>query len=231
MFKSLKFASVTIATIAIAVTSTLATQAKPVLTTPQPVVNEKIAPLPTKLPDRQIQKKQLLTPIVLTFETPNDYALFASGKLKTNLILKNTSSGQTKTIESIMLQENFRAAYRKTKTAKSMTIGLIIDDLIDPLMSNGEVKLSGESLADDSGVNLTLTYSGLGDRSLQDRPQGTPIKGVIVKGGRNPGGNMMVMPGTNQIITQADAGNLTAKSGVLVLQSSKGNGTPKAKGF
>jgi uncharacterized protein YejL (UPF0352 family) len=202
-----------------------------VLTTPQPVVEEKIAPLPTKLPDRQVQKKQLLTPIVLTFETPNDYTLFASGKLKTNLILKNTSSGQTKTIESIMLQENFRAAYRKTKTAKSMTIGLIIDDLIDPLMSAGDVKLSAESLTDDSGVNLILTYSGLGDRSPQNRTEGQPIKGIIVKGGRNPGGNIVAKAGTNQIITQADAGNLAAKSGVLVLQSSKGNGTPKAQGF
>ena len=287
MFKVFNLASVTIAMMAIGITSALAnpvTQAKPnpsVGNSLEINLSDQIKPMLPKVENRQFQRKQLLTPLMLTFDTPEDYEAFASGKWTTNLILKNTSSGQTKTIESIMLQDNFRAYRKAHRPAKvhTMTIGIIIDDLIEPIMSAGEVKLSVEDLPDDRGGNIILTYSGLGSRfnSIKGGPirQGknlsgnlmvvnrgdnqvitqasveklglgsrsaqanqafqscaTPIKGVIVKGGRNPSGNIVAITvGDNQIMTKASAEKFASKEGALIIQSSKSKGSPKAQGF
>ena len=247
MFKVFNLASVTIAMMAVGITAALAnpvTQAKPNSSVGNSLeinLSDQIKPMLPKVENRQFQRKQLLTPLMLTFDTPEDYEAFASGKWTTNLILKNTSSGQTKTIESILLQENFRAyrkAHRPAKSQKAhtMTIGILIDDLIEPLMSAGEVKLSVEDLPDDRGGNIILTYSGLGSRSAQANQAfqscATPIKGVIVKGGRNPSGNIVAITvGDNQIMTKASAEKFASKEGALIIQSSKSKGSPKAQGF
>jgi len=218
-----------------------------VVNSPEINLSDRIKPMSPKVEGEQAQRKQLLTPLMLTFETLEDYEAFAPGKLTTNLILRNASSGQTKTIESVMLQENFRAAYRKAhrqaKAQKSytMTIAIIIDDLMEPLMSAGNVELTGESRSDDSGVNLILTYSGLGSRSAQtsgatqpnnmQRTSGTPIKGIIVKGGRNPGGNIVAKLGDSQVMPQKSDEKLVSKAEVLILRSSKSNGSLKSQGF
>ena len=242
MFKVFNFASVTIAMMAIGITAALAnpvTQAKPnpsVVNSLEINLSDQIKPMLPKVENRKFQRKQLLTPLMLTFETPEDYEAFASGKWTTNLILRNTSSGQTKTIESILLQESFRAYRKAHRPAKShtMTIGILIDDLIEPLMSAGNVKLTVEDLPDDRGGNIILTYSGLGTRSAQAnrsmQPCATPIKGVIVKLGKNPGGNIVaVTVGGNQVMTQASAEKFASKEGALIIQSSKSS--PKAQGF
>jgi hypothetical protein len=231
-FKSFNIVAVTIAMLTIATISALANPAKPkpsLGNSPAISLPDRIKPMPIE--DKQAQNKQILTPLTLTFETPEDYEAFASGKLTTNLILRNESSGQSKTIQSIMQQENFsKPPCRKVKHPKyGMSIAVIIDDLIESLTGAGKVKLTSESLEDGSGVNIILMYSGLGDPA--QRTQGLPIKGQIVNGGRNPGNSMVVNLGDNQVITRGSSETLASKAGVLVLQSSKGAGTPKAKGF
>ena len=85
-------------------------------------------------------------------------------------------------------------------------------------------------------LETDYTYSGLGTRSAQTNQSmqscATPIKGVIVKGGRNPGGNIVAVTlGDNQIMTKGSAEQFASKAGALVIQSSKSKSSPKTQGF
>ena len=75
MFKAFNFASVTIAMMAIGITAALAnpvTQAKPnpsVVNSLELNLSDQIKPMSPKVENRKFQRKQLLTPLMLTFET------------------------------------------------------------------------------------------------------------------------------------------------------------------
>lgn len=190
------------------------------------------SPAPSPTPRDQstggnVQDKQLVTPVKLTFEKPEDYDNFAAGKLKLNLFLKNALSGQTIRLESRQLTEGFRPGSDK----KEITINVVIDNLSAPLSEAACVQAtpSAENMADEGGVDLTLSYSKC-DSAPSERVAGQPIGGIVVKGGKNPGGNLSIAPGGTRIVTKAEAAAVIAGPGVIKINC-KGNGPPRAQGF
>ena len=176
--------------------------------------------------DGKEQGKQVVTALKLTFDKPEDYDNFAAGKLKIHLALKNTISGQTISLESRQLTENFRPAPDK----KEITVNVVIDNLSAAISQAPcvQAEASAENAADDSGVNLTLSYARC-DSGHPQESAGTPIGGIIVKGGKNPGGNLSIA-GDTRIVTKESAASLSQAAGTINV-SCKGNGPPKAQGF
>lgn len=178
--------------------------------------------------DGKVQGRQLVTPLVLTFDSPADYDNFAAGKLKLNLILKHTVSGQTSRLASKLLTENFRIA----PTRDRLVINVVIDNMTAPLSEAacGAIRLGAENTADGSGVDITLSYSGCGDETAQ-RTAGEPVARVIVKGGKNPGGNLSIVLGVPRIVTHEAATKLPREAGMIVIMSSRdaASGMPTGK--
>ena len=177
--------------------------------------------------DGKVQGRVLVTPVTVGFDNPQDYDNFAAGKLRLSLILRNTLSGQTITLGSNLLTENFRPSGDK----KSITVNVVIDNMSAPLSEAacGEIAPIAENTRDGNGVNITLSYSPCGSPSAQ-RTTGNPVTGVIVHGGKNPGGNMNISLGDSHIVTKEAVAGL-ARQADINLSSSKGAGQPKNAGF
>jgi hypothetical protein len=175
--------------------------------------------------DGKVQGRVLVTPVTVGFDNPQDYDNFAAGRLRLNLILKNTLSGQTIRLDSRLLAEGFRSGPDKRK----LTINVIVDTMSAPLSEAacGVISPSAENTSD--GVNITLTYSAC-DGAPAQKP-GNPIIGVIVKGGKNPGGNLNIVAGDSRVMTREAAGQMSNAMGVIPAVSSKGSGSPKQAGF
>jgi hypothetical protein len=213
---------------------------------------------------------QIVTPVELSFDNPDDFDNFAGGRFALNVLLRNTLSGQTIRLDSNVLRENFRPS----EDRRRIVINVVIDNLAAPLgdwercINTG---LSAENTADNSGVDITLTYASCGTAPVREaqpaqrtagtpvtrqspasrpasgdrtygpgRPHygniqaapGAPIGGIVVKGGRNPGGNLRIVAGDSRIMDPREAvtGQAQARN-VIVISSSKGTGSPKANGF
>jgi hypothetical protein len=210
-------------------TPTPAPQNQTIVNTSKSNVKDRVAPVTeaggAKGWDGKVQGNLLVTPLVVTFENADDYDNFAAGRLRLNLILKNTLSGQTIRLDSRQLTEGFRPASDKSR----LTLNVVVDNMSAPLSEAacGEISPGAENTAE--GVNITLSYSGCGSEPAQ-RPGG-PIGGIIVKGGKNPGGNMNIVAGNTRIVTREAAAEMGREAGVIIISSSKGNGSPKAAGF
>lgn len=207
--------------------------------------------------DGKVQGRALVTPVVLTFDSPNDYANFAAGKLPLNLVLVNTLSRQTTILDSKVLSEISRVTPTTRGTTK-LTIDVMIDNMSAPLSDAacGEIKLSAEKAADGSGMNITLNYSACGSATVS----GGAVAGVVIaatsdnnrmatagNGGKGPGengrwliisgeknsGNVNVMLGDSRVVARETAGNSVGASAVILVRSSngKGSGSPKQAGF
>lgn len=262
MVRKLNFVSATFAMMTIVLMCTLANaQTKPGSTpaptpTPAPqnqfVVNSHTQPFDLRTAakgwDGKVQGRQLVTPLVLTFDSPADYDNFAAGKLKLNLILKNAVSGGTSRLPSKLLTENFRIA----PTRDRLAIDVVIDNMTAPLSEAacGEIRLGAENTADGSGVDITLSYSGCdsgpaqrtagqpvtgvivkgGSNAGSQRTAGNPIGGIIVKGGKNPGGNLSIVLGDPRIVTQEAAAKLPREAGMIVIRSSRDAASGMATG-
>ena len=177
--------------------------------------------------DGKVQGRQLVSTVKLTFEKPEDYDNFAAGKLRINLALRNTLSGQTIRFDSKQLTER----YRPMPDRKEITLNVVIDNMLAELSETAcfQVTPSAENLPDGSGLNLTLSYAGCANGQPQ-QSAGNPIGGLIVKGGKNPGGNLSIA-GNTRIMTKEAAANLSSAAGPINLNSSKGAGSPKNAGF
>jgi hypothetical protein len=196
--------------------------------------------------DDKVQGRVLVTPVTVAFDNPQDYDNFAAGRLRLNLIAKNTLSGQTVRLDSRQLSEGFRPAPDK----RMLTINVIADNMSAPLSEAacGVISPSAENTAE--GVNITLSYAGC-DSAPAQRPgnpitgivvkggknegtqmtAGNPIPNIIVKGGKNPGGNLNIMVGASRITTREEAAAMSRASGGIPGPLSKGSGSPKQAGF
>ncbi len=196
--------------------------------------------------DGEVQGRVLVTPVTVTFDNPQDYDNFAAGRLRLNLIAKNTLSGQTIRLDSRQLSEGFRPAPDK----RMLTINVIADNMSAPLSEAacGVISPSAENTAE--GVNIILSYAGCGSEPAQRPGQpiggiivkggknegtqmtaGAPIGGIVVKGGKNPGGNLNIRIGGSRITTREEAAAMSRGVGVIPGPLSKGAGEPKANGF
>lgn len=186
--------------------------------------------------DGKVQGKVLVTPVTVNFDNPADYDNFASGKLRINLILKNTLSGQTIRLDSRQLVDGFRSGPDK----RTLTINVIVDNMSAPLSEAacGVISPSAENTAD--GVNITLSYSGC-DSSPAQRP-GAPIKDITVKGGKIEAskralqralvrGNLNIVVGDSRVTSREEASAMSREAGVIPAFSGKGSGSPKQAGF
>jgi hypothetical protein len=181
--------------------------------------------------DGKVQGRALVTTLVIAFDDPADYDAFAAGTLKLSLTLRNTLSanrnkdGHTR-FDPMMLREGFRPS----STDKSkVTVWVVVDNMSAPLSEAacGQVTPSAENTAE--GVDITLSYSGCGGGQAQ-RP-GNPIGGIIVKGGKNPGGNMKIVAGDTRVVTLEAAAGMGREAGVIIISSSKGSGNRKHQDF
>lgn len=196
--------------------------------------------------DGKVQGKVLMTPVTVSFDNTADYDNFASGKLKLNLILKNTLSGQTIRLDSRQLTGGFRPAPDKRK----LTINVLVDNMSAPLSEAacGVISPSAENTTE--GVNITLSYAGCGGQPAQRPGQpiggiivkggknegtqmtaGNPIGNIVVKGGKNPGGNLNIMVGDSRTTTREEAVAMSRAVGETPGVASKGSGSPKQAGF
>jgi len=196
--------------------------------------------------DGKVQGMALVTPVTVTFNNPQDYDNFAAGRLRLNLIAKNTLSGQTIRLDSRQLSEGFRPAPDK----RMLTINVIADNMSAPLSEAACGVISPSAENTPEGVNITLTYAGCGSEPAQ-RPgepiggiivkggknegaqmtAGAPIGGIVVKGGKNPGGNLSIVVGGSRITTREEAAAMSRAAGVIPGPLSKGSGSSKQAGF
>jgi hypothetical protein len=172
--------------------------------------------------DGTVQGRVLVTTVTVGFDNPQDYDNFAAGRLRLNLILKNMISGQTIRLDSKQLTERFLPAREKS----NLTINVIVDNMSAPLSEAACGMISPRAENTGDGVNITLSYSPCGTTSAQ-RTTGR----IVVKGGKNPGGNLNIVAGDSRVMTGEAAGQLSNAMGVIPTVSSKGAGSPKANGF
>jgi hypothetical protein len=181
---------------------------------------------------------KFVTPVVITFENPRDYDNFAAGTLQINVSLNNPASGQTLKFRPTLLTEGFRPMADKSK----ITMYFVIDNLIEPLGDCLTATPSARNSADGHGVDIGLIYRrcdpapGTRSKSQADIsfPGSIPdlSKENLVKGGKNPGGNMNISVGATESFTgekYSPPRSQTAIVGPTV--SSKGSGSPKQQGF
>ncbi|HEX7314361.1 MAG TPA: hypothetical protein VF297_10585 [Pyrinomonadaceae bacterium] len=162
-------------------------QNQSILNTSKSNTKDRVAPTEaggTKGWDGKVQGRVLVTPVVVTFDSPADYDNFAAGRLRLNLILKNTLSGQTIRLDSRQLVEGFRPGPDKSR----LTVNVIVDNMSAPLSEAACGVISPSAENTDEGVNITLSYAGCGGAPAQ-RP-GNPIGNIVVKGGKNEGTQM-----------------------------------------
>lgn len=175
-------------------------------------------------------KNWFVTPVVVTFENPKDYDDFAAGTLLLNVSLYNPASGQTLKFRPTLLTEGFRPMPDKSK----ITMYFVIDNLIEPIGDCLVATPSGHNSADGRGLDIGLTYRRCGPTpgAADSETAGEPIIGVIVKGGKNPGGNMNISVGTTQSFTGEKYSPPRSQTAIVgPTFSGKGTGSPKAAGF
>jgi hypothetical protein len=172
----------------------------------------------------KVQGNLLVTSLVVTFDSPEDYDNFAGGKIWFNLILNNTLSDQTITLNSRQFMENFRPAPDKRK----LTLNLVVDNMSAPLSkaSCGEIALRVKSTADC--ISMALRYSRCGSAPAQTLDNSN---GKIISKGGTLAGNLNIMAGDTRILKRAAMARMGREAGVLIISSSKGAGSPKAAGF
>ncbi len=258
---SLLVALATVLLLSLAGSATAQTEAKPGRTDPIKRPNNKVEAAQDKGWDGKVQGKQIVTPVEFTFESAEDYDNFAAGKFRLNLILRNTLSGQIIRLDSNLLREGFRPSSDKS----NLTAYVVIDNASAPLGNAAcvETKLGADRVADGSGVDVTLSYAACGGGAAQgngstaaQRPgepisgiivkggknegsqmvAGNPIHGIIVKGGKNPGGNMRIAAGGSETSDNAEQQlklkmNPSNPKNAIIISSSKGSGSPKQAGF
>lgn len=175
--------------------------------------------------DGKVQGNLLVTPLIVTLESPIDYDNFAVGKVWFNVILENTLSGQTIRLDSRLFMESFRPASDKSK----LTLNLVVDNMSAPLSEAtcGEITLRVKNTADC--ISVALSYSRCGIAPAQT--PGNPIGGIIVKGGTSLGGNLNIVAGDTRIVTPEAMARMGREAGVIIISSSKGSGSTKAAGF
>jgi hypothetical protein len=226
-------------------------EAKPGRTDPIKRPNNKVEAAQDKGWDGKVQ---FATPIKISFDNPADYDSFAAGTLNLSFTLRNTLSGKTIVFEPKMVREGFRPS----ATDKSaITIWLVVENPSAPLAEAAcvETKLGAERMRDGSGVNISVDYAACGGGAGQTDATGTaqrpgnpihgiivkggknegsqmvagqPIGGIIVKGGKNPGGNMLIAAGNTQ--SGPEVGNAAMMTGPNIIVR-KGAGSPKAQGW
>jgi hypothetical protein len=253
MFRKLSFTSATFALMTIILASAVAnaqTQSRPTSTpaptpTPKPQ-NQSIVKAQEKIRfkegdlktttegstnsasakgwDGKVQGRVLVTPVTVTFDNPQDYDNFAAGRLRLNLIAKNTLSGQTVRLDSRQLSEGFRPAPDKSR----LTINVIADNMSAPLSEAacGVISPSAENTAE--GVNITLSYAGCGGQPTQFS---AAYRGHLNQQGKNLSGNLNIVVGASRIMTREEATAMSRASGGIAGPLSKGAGSPKNAGF
>ena len=176
--------------------------------------------------DGKVQGRALVTPVTVSFDDARDYENFVAGRLKINLIAKNTVSGQTFTLDVRELALSHRYKFGRDNR---LVLNVIADNMSAPLneAACGTIIPSAEKTGD--GVNITLSYGACGSGPAQSA--GEPVTGVIVKGGKNPGGNMNIVLGDSRVTTSDAAAEMSRAAGVFPGPLSKGAGSPKANGF
>lgn len=194
--------------------------------------------------DGKVQGRVLVTPVVVTFDSPADYDNFAAGGLRINVVAKNTVSGQTVRVDSRQLTEGFRPGPDK----RTLTINVVADQMSAPLSEEACGVISPAAENTDEGVNIILSYSGCGGGVAQRPGQpitgivvkkneggqmapGQPIHGIVVKGGKNPGGNLSVAVGDSRVVSPEEEAAMSRAAGVAPGVLGKGTGSPKAAGF
>lgn len=203
--------------------------------------------------EAELRGRSVVTPIEIAFESPADFDRFASGEAPLDLVLRSTVSGQTIRIPSRALLEGFRPG----RDRRTVTVQLVIGDLLAPLWDSAgcvEARAAGTDAAGAGPALLTLTYAPCGGAPAAltagspipgiivkggvnpGTRRGSPIGGLIVKGGRNPPANLRIGIGpsavgaeTEQSLRARFAGEGAAN--VIVIGSYKGSGTPKNAGF
>lgn len=199
--------------------------------------------------DGKVQGWQIVTPVELRFEDPRDMEAFAAGRLPIGVTLRSSASGQTVRFDPALVREGYRPG-----RGGPLMLFVVIDQLLAPVWDESgctETRTDAGNGPDGAGVEIALTYAacrGTGPTASQrafnpipgigiiikTRPQGmvagNPISGIVVKGGKNPGGNLMVTPRPSDIGRGAAAQPAPGQA-IVILSSSKGAGSPKAAGF
>lgn len=199
--------------------------------------------------DGKVQGWQIVTPLELRFEDPRDLEAFAAGRLPIGLTLRSAASGQSIRFEPALLREAYRAG-----SGGPLMLYVIIEQLLAPVWDESgctETRTDAGNGPDGTGVEVILTYAACGSNGpanaqrvvnpipgigvvVKTRPQGmvagSPIGGIIVKGGKNPGGNLVVTPGPSAV-GPGVAARTPAGQNLVILHSTKGAGEPKANGF
>lgn len=199
--------------------------------------------------DGKVQGMRIVTPVELRFEDPRDLEAFAAGRLPIGVTLRSAASGQTVRFEPAQVREGHRAG-----DGGPLLLWVVIDRLLAPVWDEGgctETRTDAGNGADGTGIEVSLTYAACGSTGptprqrafnpipgigiiIKTRPQGmvagNPIGNVIVKGGKNPGGNLMVTPRPSDIGRGAGP-EPPAGQNIVILSSSKGTGSPEAAGF
>jgi hypothetical protein len=206
-----------------------------------------------------IRERQLLTPVTLTFDSEADYNNFRSGDLKASILLINSASQNTigfapNQVRSVNFGDRVNAGRvasippeatqneaRVIPFKGTITVQIVVDNFATPIATTQgqfEIALLPEGEGRDFGISLTYVPSEVAPQAGNTAPTsvsescGTPIKGVIVKGGRNPGGNIAIDVGQSEIVTRRAAVRLeeSSSAGTIILVSSKGV-DPKSPGF
>lgn len=199
--------------------------------------------------DGKIQGVRIVTPIELRFDDPGDLEAFAAGRLPIGVTLKSAASGRTVRFDPALVREGYRPG-----PGGPLMLFVVIEQLLAPVWDESgctETRTDAGNGPDGTGVELTLTYAACGGSGpapnqrainpipgigiiIKTRPQGmvagNPIGGIVVKGGKNPGGNLTVTPGPSDI-GRGVAPRPPAGQHLVILSSSKGNNSTKAQGF
>lgn len=176
--------------------------------------------------DGKVQGKALVTPVTVSFDDARDYENFVAGRLKLNLIARNTVSGQSFVLD---LRATALGNLYKFGRDSKLVVNVIADNMSSPLSQAacGVIRPSVENTGE--GVNITLSYGACGGGPAQ--MPGNPIGGIVVKGGKNPGGNMSIVLGDSRVVTSEAAAEMSRAAGVIPGPLSKGTGSSKAQGF
>jgi hypothetical protein len=203
--------------------------------------------------DGKVQGKALITTIGLTFSNPKDYDSFVAGNLPINVVLVNTVSRQTTTLESKLLTEIARL--RPTAGVISeRAIHVVVDNMSAPLSEAacGEIKLGAEK-AIGGAVNIILSYSECGSATVfgganagiviaatsdnnrvgaSDKVSAENGRWVIISGEKNSG-DVNITLGDSRVVTADVVGTSTPGAGVIIVSSSSGRGagSPKNRQF
>ena len=153
--------------------------------------------------DPSVRNKQIVVPVEIAFDDPADYDAVTSGRLPIGITVTNGTSGRTVHLAPRFTPEKMEASSER----KAVIIYVLASNPAAPAWdANGCFETGATAARRDAGVEIALRLSPCGATTARvagvtvngghdglARP-GAPIKGVIVKGGRNPSGNMRITP-------------------------------------